>query len=175
MTGGIRWSAAVLAGLCWVFLTRLGTDLISGHGLTLQLIAPPLVVSALYLPYRAGAVTLGLVALLYDAASGAPFGITASIALPAHLLLFRIRRQLTPVNPLTGAGLALAVAPALHLGFVGGLAIGAREMPSDTIGLLLETGLVAVVSALATPWLTGLTLSALDLFGITLDRGGYRE
>lgn len=175
MTGGIRWSSVVLAGLCWVLLTRLGSDLLSGHALTLQLIAPPLVVASLFLPYRAGAVSLALVALLMDAASGAPFGLTATLALPAHLFLFRIRRQLTPVTRLTGAGLALAVAPATHLAYVAGMAVATRVMPSDTVGLLLETGLAAVVSALATPWLTGLTFALAGAFGLNLDPGGYRE
>ncbi len=168
---GLRWSAAVLAGLGWIFLTRLAGDLCAPWALQLPLMAPPLVVTALRLPYRPGAFALALIALLYDAALGIPFGLSASLALPLHLILFRIRHHLTADAALTGAALAFTITPALWLGTALALTLSGSPLPADLSGVLTEVALGAALAALGTPWLAGFTLSLLRLFGVSLDRG----
>lgn len=168
---GLRWSAAVLAGLGWIFLTRLAGDLCAPLALHLPLMAPPVVVIALRLPHRPGVVALTLVALLHDAASGIPFGLTASLALPLHFILFRIRNHLSADASLTAAALAFAITPALWLGTALALTLAGHPAPADLRGIATEVILGSVLAALATPWLAGFTLSLLRAFGVHLEHG----
>ena len=167
MTAAIRWSAAVLAGLCWVFLARLAGDFVAPWAMTLPLMAPPVIVAALRLPFRPGLVTLALVALLYDAGTGAPFGLSASIALPLHGILYGVRRHLAVDSPAALAAPALALTPAMHIvATVVTHRVVQRPLADDLGGFFLETAVACVLSAAATPWLAGLTLSLLGTFGV---------
>lgn len=174
MTHAIRWSAAVLAGLCWVFLTRLAGDLVAPWALSIPLMAPPVVVAALRLPFRGGLVALALIALLHDAGTGMPFGLTASLALPLHGILYAVRRHIAAASPLTLAALAVALTPAMHLmtGVGIHLATG-RPMASDLGGFVVETVLGCIACALAAPWLSGFTLALLRTFGVDTEAEAF--
>ncbi len=171
----LRWSGAVLAGLAWVFLSRLAQDSAAAYALHLPLTAPPLVVCALLLPFRPGAVVLTLTLLLYDAGLGVPFGLSATLALPVYALLFRIRHHLMQSSALVQASLALALTPALHAAFAAALHLAGRPLPADTLGFLTEILAGVALASLFTPWLGSLTVAVLRLFGLRLERGGLAE
>lgn len=170
MTRRLRWSGSVLAGLGWVFLARLAQDPASSCSLQLPLSATPLVVCALLLPFRAGAVALTLVLLLHDAGRPVPFGLSATLALPAYVMLFRIRRHLARESAAVQAGLALALTPALHVAQAVALTLAGRLLPADTLGFLTEILAGAALAALFTPWLGVFMPAVLARFGVRLER-----
>jgi len=157
----------VLAGLCWVFLARLAGDFVAPYALTLPLMAPPLTVAALRLPRRAGAITLALVALLYDAGTGLPFGASATVALPLHALLYAARQRLAADSGLLLALVAAALTPVMHFGVAAVIGrVSGRGMTDDLFGFASEIVAGCVLAGIATPWLAGLTNAMLRAFGI---------
>lgn len=165
MRSDFRLSAAVFAGLAWLFVANLFSDLLAAHTLTLVWMVPPLVVFALRLPLRAALTCLGIVALLHDATLAIPFGLTASIALPVAAVLHRLRRHFNPGSRRQAAAVAFALTPTLHIVTVLTLAATGKPLPADAHGVALEIALGTLASACATPWLADLTDAMLALFG----------
>lgn len=165
MTGrALRLSGAVLAGLAWLFVARLGADLFSQKGLTPVWFAPPVVVFALRLPHVAALVCLALTCLLHDATLAIPFGITASIALPAAAVLLRFRHHLRRNSRAQAAAGVFALTPGLHLAWCVALSLTGRVTPHEPRALLIEIAASTLLSTLATPWLADLTDALLHRF-----------
>lgn len=165
MKSDLRLSAAVFAGLAWLFVANLFSDLLSLAALTPVWVVPPLVVFAMRLPLRACLTCLALVALLHDATLAIPFGLTASVTLPVAAILHRLRRHFNHGSRPQAAAIAFALTPTVHIVTALALSASGESLPADAHGVAVEIAVGALVSALATPWLADLTDALLALFG----------
>lgn len=169
MKPDLRLSAAVFAGLVWIFVVNLFIDLLSSAAVATLWIVPPLVALTMRLPLRATLVCLALVALLHDATLPVPFGITASVALPAAACLHGVRRHLNTRSRRQAAAVAFAISPTLHITTVLAMAAAGCPLPQDAAGLAIEIAAGTLVAAIATPWLANLTDAMLRAFGFADD------
>lgn len=148
-----RWSIIILAGLAWVFLARLADDGAATLRLAPILIASPLVTTALLLPYRAGLVTLLTIALLLDAGTGIPFGLSATLLAPVHLILHRLRHQVPRDSVAIATLLAACITPALWIARTILLHWQGYPLPGDLAGALSEITLSTLLVIPGTAWL----------------------
>lgn len=169
MTGRLRWAGAVPAGLGWIFLARLVQDGASEYALNPPLSAPPLVVAALLLPFRAGLAVLTLVLLLHDSGQGIPFGLSATVALPVYVVLFRLRHHFSKDSVWSQAALAGGLTPLLHAGSVFFLGLAGGPLADRSAGILAETVIGVLLAALFTPWLASLSAAFLKISGANSD------
>ena len=169
MRADLRPGIAVAAGLAWLFVARLCTDLLAPHALTPLWIVPPVVVFSLLLPRRAALICLAIVCLMHDATLAIPYGLSATLALPVAAMLHRIRRHVNTHSRRQIAALAFAITPTLHLAFVLAITLAGWPLPADLHGLMLEMAIGTVASALASPWLADFTSALLRLVGVVAD------
>lgn len=169
MRPNLSTAGAVLAGLAWLFVARLFTDLLAPLALTPTWIVPVVIVFTFRLQLREMLIGLALVCLLHDATLAIPFGLSASLALPVAAILHRVKRHLNTSSRRQAAAVAFALTPTIHLAFVLAVSLSGMPLPADARGLATEMTLATVTSALATPWLANLTDGMLSLFGARRD------
>ncbi len=87
MKEALRWLPGILSGLLWVSLPALIQPWLSRFGIFLYVDPLLLFLPALLFPPRPAIVTVLLCTVWADAARPAPFGLSASLLLPALLIL----------------------------------------------------------------------------------------
>lgn len=157
-----RRSVIVLAGLAWVFMARLADDLSASACLSPTLIAGPLVVTAILMPYRSGLITLMLVTLLLDAGTGMPFGLSATMLAPTHLLLHRLRHQIVGNSAAIATLIAACITPAIWIARTLLLRWQGYPLPLDLAGAMVEILVSILLVIPSTAWLFSLYRALID-------------
>ncbi len=109
MKNFLQQTPAFLASIAWVFVLNLLQPLFAQCGIFVYADAVFLFIPALFMSTRAAFATVVLCTLFADATRPSPFGLSATLLLPALPILIAVKRELRRWPRLTWTGIALLV------------------------------------------------------------------
>ena len=162
----LRWFPGILSGLVWVTLPDLVQPWLSQFGLFLYVDPILLLVPVLLFPLRPAVITILLCSLWADAGRAVPFGLSASLLLPALIIAHLFQDKILRWKKHYWFVLALGLNTALTFCFVGICA--ALATPKAAFNLHLENILLSLLisfgwCAVLSPWFFSFQLSFFNL------------